>query len=689
MSPAPRVIAKFSHAARINTLAYSPDGRRLATASDDHTVQIRAVADGSLVSTLTANQPLQHVSFAPNGSLVAATGYRPQTHVSELPSGSVFTFDPATGTQSWKVEGHFDTRCTFSADGTRAVLSNSAAVESRDPHTGTQQWVFAVPANQTFTDASLSGDAATVAVATRGNTQAAGNQILLLEAASGAVRRNVERSAPVRAVSFSGDRGLLAFGTDDEIGIVDLATNAVRVLPNPTVPQHGNLREVLSIRFSPDDTLIGVVSVTINGINPTIDVLRADTFALLNELPNGFSGVFGFSPDSRWALSAENTTDARVWDVATGVEQFTLLQDTADGIGAAVFGPTGATAAVAAGNTATVLQLPVRERFRLLHDGPVRAVAFSPDGSQVLTGSRDSTARVFDAAAGSQLVTFAHDGPVNSAVWIPGQPSVATASADHFARIFDVGTPAVARVRVPHDGAVNVVCVDADGQSLASGGDDGIVHLTEVASGNLLHSFSHAGPVRAAVFSPDGTRLASGGDDGIVLLTEVASGNLLRSFSHGPNNAVRAVAFSADGTRLATGCEGGSARVFGTDSDTPVWRVDGLGPVRAVAFSPDGAQLALGSADSTALIVASDSGHELHRLLGHNGAVEALAYRAGTLLVTGSADHTARVFDTSTGAPLASYGHDGAVHAVSVDHAGLMLATASEDKTARLYALPE
>ncbi|WP_428338678.1 WD40 repeat domain-containing protein [Mycobacterium sp.] len=551
MSPTPRVISTFKHAATIHALAYSPDGQRLATASDDRSVQIRAVADGSLVSTLTADVPLQGVSFSPNGTLAAATASR-------AGPPKVIVFDPATGNPLWNLVPV--TSCVFSPDSTRVVLSDESMVRACDARKGAQQWLFHASAGQLLQGAAWSFDGQTVAVGISRTSNViggeAGGQVVLLDASSGSVVRSVERQTSVRAVSFAGDHNLLAFGADDVVGIVGLATDAVRVLPNPAVPQHGNLRDVLSIRFSPDNTLIGVVSASHPfGMNLGIEVLNAESLELLQGI-SSFSSVFDFSPDSRWALSVEPTgfdpnplnrgraLDVRVWDVATGVEQFTLLQDTADGIGAAVFGPTGATAAVAAGNTATVLQLPVRERFRLLHDGPVRAVAFSPDGSQVLTGSRDSTARVFDAAAGSQLVTFAHDGPVNSAVWIPGQPSVATASADHFARIFDVGTPAVARVRVPHDGAVNVVCVSADGRWLASGGDDGIVHLTEVASGNLLHSFSHAQQVHAVAFGtlPDGRVLLATGDEGFAHLFDTASGATLQDLVNAQGKAVGAVA---------------------------------------------------------------------------------------------------------------------------------------------------
>ena len=98
-----------------------------------------------------------------------------------------------------------------------------------------------------------------------------------------------------------------------------------------------------------------------------------------------------------------------------------------------------------------ILRLHPRVLSRLDHDGRVRAVAFSPDGTRVATGSVDRSARVFDAATGVQLARLDHDGDVNAVVFSPDGTRVATGSGDGSARVFDAATGAEL-ARLDHDG---------------------------------------------------------------------------------------------------------------------------------------------------------------------------------------------------------------------------------------------
>jgi len=137
-------------------------------------VQIRAVADGSLVSTLTADVPLQHVSFSPDGKLAAAAGFE----LGDPPKCPVIMFDPATGTQKWKLVPDLGLQlsCLFSPDGTRVLLFHSAIVQVCDAHTGTQHWRLDMTAQQLLYRAGLSFDGATVALAIGNGAHAAGRR---------------------------------------------------------------------------------------------------------------------------------------------------------------------------------------------------------------------------------------------------------------------------------------------------------------------------------------------------------------------------------------------------------------------------------------------------------------------------------------------------------------------------------
>ena len=116
------------------------------------------------------------------------------------------------------------------------------------------------------------------------------------------------------------------------------------------------------------------------------------------------------------------------------------------------------------------------ERFNLQHDIEVWAVAFSPDGKTLATGSSDSTVKLWDPITGVEKATLrGHAGHVKSMAFSP------------------------------------------DGKRLATGGDEGVVRLWDPATGQEVIALSgYSGPVASVAFSPDGDTLVSSGGDGVI-----------------------------------------------------------------------------------------------------------------------------------------------------------------------------
>lgn len=673
MAENPQPVATFTHDEQVSAVTFSADGRRLATLSNK-TLRVFPVSGAGQPVIVPTDVELSTVAFAPTGTSVAVCGF----------GGfklSVIVVDPATGSMRWrKTEKTQSMNVGFTPDGTAILVQQRTSAQLLDAASGTPRWTFAAQQGQTLHRAAFSPDGATVAIGTGMDIHS--GEIVLLDAATGAVRKRVGRPNAVRAVCFySGTGRFVGFGTDREVGILDTTSQAMRVLPHP----EDELRDVLKITFSGDDRLIGMISERLNGIFSSARVLDADTLAVIRDIPEGsFWGRLEFGRDPRTLLTVESL-GIRVWEVATGADLFCYVPTEADG-GATdtTLDPTGRLVALSTGNSARIFELPARERLRLAHGGAVHAVRFSPDGQRLLTASADKTARVFELVAGTEQFRLTQDDAVVGACWIPARPAFATAGTDGTARIANSATGAQ-RASVAHPAAVTTLTASADGTRLATACADGTARLIDVDTATVLRRLTLDDAVLAVAFNPAGTRLAVGSADGTARVYNVATGAEVLSLAH--SGAVSAVAFNPAGTRLATASADTTARLYDTASGTELHTLSHDGPVAAVDFTGDGSRLATASADGAARIFDTTTGAELRRF-PHGGPVTAVTFTPdGSRLATASAD-AARIFEATTGAELRKLPHDGAVTALAVNAAGTQLATASADATARLYDIP-
>jgi eukaryotic-like serine/threonine-protein kinase len=229
------------------------------------------------------------------------------------------------------------------------------------------------------------------------------------------------------------------------------------------------------------------------------------------------------------------------------------------------------------------------------HTNDVSAVAFSPDGTLLATGS-SQTARLWNAATGQTIRTLTGHTNGPAVAFSPDGTLLATGSSQT-ARLWDIATGQTIRTLTGHAGPVSAVAFSPDGTVLATGSRDQTARLWDAATGQTIRTLTgHAGPVSAVAFSPDGTVLATGSRDGTTRLCDAATGQKIRTLT----DSGRAVAFSPDGTLLATG-RGDQARLWDAATGQTIRTLTGhTHGVSAVAFSPDGTLLATGSRDKTA-----------------------------------------------------------------------------------------
>ncbi len=243
------------------------------------------------------------------------------------------------------------------------------------------------------------------------------------------------------------------------------------------------------------------------------------------------------------------------------------------------------------------------------HSNTVIAVAWSPDGRRIVSGSGDNTVQVWDAVDGGNVYTYqGHGGTVEAVAWSPDGKRIASGSGDRTVQVWDATT---GRNLLTYRGRagwlwgtlVNAVAWSPDGKRIASVSDDQSAQVWDAITGKKLLTYrGRAGwltCMRAVAWSPDGRRIASGGDDNMVQIRDANTGKSLLIY-RGHTAPVKAVAWSPDGKRIASASEDMTVQIWdATTEESLYFYRDHAAPVNAVAWSPDGTRIASGSDDNS------------------------------------------------------------------------------------------
>ncbi|MGA9159268.1 MAG: BTAD domain-containing putative transcriptional regulator [Actinomycetota bacterium] len=520
----------------------------------------------------------------------------------------------------------------------------------------------------------------------------------LLASASGA--------GAVVGPSFSADGSLVAAGWHEDFGgvvqVMDLSTGRVVKTLGIDGP--------IDTAFSPDGKRLAVASFWQDGA--VFDLETGEEAFELNGTTNSIVVVHGgvsWSPDGRF-IAATRSDGAGVWDAGTGRLRFSLFGHSGLVLSAAwspdssrlVTGGIDGTARVwgiGVGGVQELWSLSTQET----RSGIV-GVAFSPDGTRVMTGDAGITAvKIWDLGPNADAEWANLPAAGIPAEFMPDGREVVASSGWRRVGVWDLQTGQILRTIGPlpfdvgfHVGVIyGSFDVSPDGGSIAAGGsglfDLGgeVVGAWDLATGEELFRISHRWDVNDVAFSPDGEHLVTAGWDGEAKVVDRA-GRVIRVLSD-ERWSLFAARFSPDGRWVAT-----AARIPEGRYRLTIWDWERGVVVRTISadaspvdFDPSGSRIATAGQSGGAEIWDVDSGTRLAVLAGNSGGINDVTFSPdGSRVATAGSDGTVRLFEADTGAQqLVLRGHRCGVQSVAFSPDGTKLASASACDGVRIWAL--
>lgn len=454
---------------------------------------------------------------------------------------------------------------TWSPDGSQLAVYGAAGVWLYDPTTLAAQPMLLAEHSVEARSGVFSADGSLFIAASDDGIV----QVWDLVASQAVLSLNIDGDFGTARAAASPNGTQLVMSIGDNLRIHDVATGeVVAELENA----HTNI--ITGLAYSPDG--VAIVSCSSDKTARLWDADTLEEVAIL-EGHTSYVNEVVFSPDGTHVVTVSSDKSTRLWDSTTGAE-VTVLEAERGNMYSAAYSPDGSVIAV--GNAYGVIRLldaatlTEQEVWEEAHDSDVLSLAFSPDGSKLVSTSDDQSIKLWDVASGKMLSEVpGYTRQVSNVALNADDTLILAGSGDGTLRIWDINGDDAQPIFMQEDGSssstdnLHIADFSQAGDYFA-GIHGSTLRIWDTASNELLHEVGgyQLGSFRSMTFNPDGSLIAVTTYNGTVLLWDVQTGDLLQALSRHGYRATPVI-FSHDGALLISGGADGTIRVWGVPAD--------------------------------------------------------------------------------------------------------------------------
>ncbi|MBD2435236.1 eIF2A-related protein [Nostoc sp. FACHB-110] len=507
---------------RVTAIAFSPDSKLLAAANANNTIQLYNI-NGDLIQTFSGHTDIvTDVSFSPDGKSLASSSLDKTIKLWRL---------DGTLLKSWNAHNGWVNTVTFSPDGKIIASGGEDNLVKLWQTSDGKLMKTLVGHQERINRVSFSPNGKNIA-------SASGDTTIKIWDTQGKLLQSIEaQNKQVNSIRFSPNSNTLASaGADGNMKIWNLNGDLISTIP-------GHSEQIRDISFSPDGKMLASA-----GADKSIRLWQVNNQPILTDNIQSVS----FSPDGK--MFAVSSWDGKI-TLHQADKNIITLSDNADAV---TFSHNNQILAIAKPDkTIKIWDIKNQKLIKVLsgHNERITSLSFSPDNKILAAGSADKTIKLWQISDGKLLQTLTgHHDEVTSVIFSPNGKFLASGSADNTVKLWQIDGKLIKNL-TGHGLAIAALQFTPDSKILASASWDNTIKLWHIPDSNLINTLSaHSDGVTSLSFTPNSQILASGSADHTIKLWNISDGKLVKTLLGHPGK-VNNISFTADGKTLLSSGE--------------------------------------------------------------------------------------------------------------------------------------